>query len=465
MLTISFKILYTILFALANVESVLAHTALKGAGQHLPKTPPPDVSQFNKYLIQSQDGPKQLSEAGKVYSTSLPKLHSAAVSEVISSIPSIPSPLDVVAPSDLGVSSFSFSASDEHIPATPSNVLYSPTTSADAYSTTTTSTSSTSSSPTSLTLSTSAFSIPQHGPGLVIPTSTWDVQASEALSSMHISTAALTVSPSATAASHNAGGVIPDNPNHRTPIIIGCVLIGLLAFSMITCALLNMRRLRNRLFARDLECRLVKDMEKLDSSSVESNSAETKTAGHPSSLPAWLKLPSQISPFHTHRDSLLSYFRAGRDSLISKQAPPQVQKSHRVRVLDIVTDFPRSRFSITSSDYTHSLRSIDSINQLEAPIPRRSVPLLTPQEFFSLASSTTLTSRHSRTGSAPVFGRHRREAGLSLALHRARQMEREEILSKPGTTLRVKSMSLVRNQGLQQKRTHSIAVVGNGEWC
>ncbi|KIK50581.1 hypothetical protein GYMLUDRAFT_252838 [Collybiopsis luxurians FD-317 M1] len=93
----SFKILYAILFALANAESVLAHTALKGAELHLPKTPPPAVSQFNKYLIQSQDGPKQLSEAGKVYSTLLSKLHSAAVSEVISSIPSIPSPLDVVA--------------------------------------------------------------------------------------------------------------------------------------------------------------------------------------------------------------------------------------------------------------------------------------------------------------------------------------------------------------------------------
>lgn len=179
-----------------------------------------------------------------------------------------------------------------------------------------------------------------------------------------------------------------------------------------------------------------------------------------SSFPAWMKLPSQISAFHSHRDSLLSYLYPARNTLVSQQPRP------KDKVIDIVSDFPRSGFSVTSSDYAQSICSVDSNRYLQPAVPRRkSIPLLTPDEFFSLPSSTTIASRHSRKGSAPVFGCYRREAGLSLALSRVRTLEQKIIPeTKSRVKDRAKSMTIIQGRRMP-RRTQSVAVViRNGEW-
>ncbi|KAE9407902.1 hypothetical protein BT96DRAFT_914268 [Gymnopus androsaceus JB14] len=343
--------------------------------------------------------------------------------------------------------------------ATPSTSFVSSFTGIDSSSIPTTSSSSTSVSALE-SLSATLFHL---GPGVVLTdhtTSTLDLH-----SPMPTSPVAFAAAPT----SSNAGAA-HDTSDHRMPIIFGSILSGLLVFSIITCVLLNTKRLRCKLFARgvhhDLDSRVVKDLEDSSVFPVEAKGSGNADGSQPalSSLPAWMKLPSQISPFHNHRDSLLSYFRSGRDSLGSQQSKPQ--KPQKDKVIDIVSDFPRSRFSVTSSDYTHSIRSVDSNRYLQpvAP-PRQSVPLLTPEEFFSLPSSTTIASRHSRMGSAPVFGFRRREAGLSLALSRARSLE-QEVLPNTKSKIkdRAKSMAFVQDRSLQRRRTQSVAVIGNGEW-
>ncbi|KAL0069250.1 hypothetical protein AAF712_003614 [Marasmius tenuissimus] len=119
------------------------------------------------------------------------------------------------------------------------------------------------------------------------------------------------------------------------------------------------------------------------------------------------------------------------------QGPMQDRELARLqnRVIDIVPDFPRSRFSVTSSDLgsIHDPFQIgeaeDDESEADTHIGHDASPLLPPAEFFSLPSTSTIASRHSRRNSAPVFGRHRRVAGLSMAsyrLSRAKSLKSKE---------------------------------------
>ncbi|KAJ4490144.1 hypothetical protein J3R30DRAFT_3419398 [Lentinula aciculospora] len=315
---------------------------------------------------------------------------------------------------------------------------------------------------------------PRLGPGPVIhPT------ASSLTKSLNSVTSEIPYVPSNTMVSdpfivHDPGAAAPET-SHRATVIVGGVLSGLFAFSMITCVLLHMRRLRCMLFARgvhrNLDPLVIKDSEKPSALMPEAN-PEGHTyvdSAQPVSpvFPSWMKLPSQISPFQSHRDSLLSYFRLTRYSTYAQPSKLHPQKPQKTRILDIVPDFPRSRFSVTSSDYSHSINSIEPHPRLEHAIvsSRKSVPLLTPEEFFSLPSSTTIISRHSRAGSAPVFGRHRKDARLDSMLSMAKFSDKgEKPDTRSSTRSRAMSVAVVQSQNLQRRRTRSIAVVENGVW-
>lgn len=83
--------------------------------------------------------------------------------------------------------------------------------------------------------------------------------------------------------------------------------------------------------------------------------------------------------------------------------PPSVNK-----VIDIAPGFPRSKFSVTSSDYPFSVASSARTSSVStSPMPGNSVapsPLLPPYEFFCLPSAPDLQDqRHSRAQSAPIF--------------------------------------------------------------
>ncbi|KAJ3993398.1 hypothetical protein F5050DRAFT_1782081 [Lentinula boryana] len=301
---------------------------------------------------------------------------------------------------------------------------------------------------TSTTVSTSqdASLPPPFGPGLVLHSTT-----SASSDSRTAFVPSNTAKPDPFIA-HGSNATAPE-ASRRTTVVVGSVVSGLFAFSMVTCVLLNMKRLRGILFARGVH----------PETNAKENSSEPSVQLASPVLPTWMKLPSQISPFYNHRDSLLSYFRLARDSASSQPSKQQQRKPQKTRILDIVSDFPRSRFSITSSDYTHSICSIDSNHHLDhASVSPGSVPLLTPEQFFSLPSSTTLISRHSRTGSAPVFGRHWAEGGLNSALGRMQSLEEEE---RPDTNLnaaRSRPLPIMEKPYLQRRRTQSIAVVENG---
>ncbi|KAK1225113.1 hypothetical protein PQX77_011983 [Marasmius sp. AFHP31] len=123
------------------------------------------------------------------------------------------------------------------------------------------------------------------------------------------------------------------------------------------------------------------------------------------------------------------------------QGPMQDRELARLqnRVIDIVPDFPRSRFSVTSSDLgsVHDPFQIgeaeDDESDADTHIGHDASPLLPPAEFFSLPSTSTIASRHSRRNSAPVFGRHRRVAGLSMASYRLSRAK--SLKSKKGTVI------------------------------
>ncbi|KAF9269687.1 hypothetical protein L218DRAFT_983505 [Marasmius fiardii PR-910] len=110
------------------------------------------------------------------------------------------------------------------------------------------------------------------------------------------------------------------------------------------------------------------------------------------------------------------------------------------KVIDIIPDFPRSRFSVTSSDIgslheTFQIGEAEEDEDGDEPYDCRlsDVPLLAPAEFFSLPSTSTVASRHSRRNSAPVFGRTRRVTGLSMEtyrLSRAKSVKSEEASMK-----------------------------------
>ncbi|KAJ7686660.1 hypothetical protein B0H17DRAFT_1136751 [Mycena rosella] len=95
---------------------------------------------------------------------------------------------------------------------------------------------------------------------------------------------------------------------------------------------------------------------------------------------------------------------------------PEEKEKGRSSVVHITRDFPRSKFSVTSSDYPISARDrssssteSDSSSEEDSDSDRESYGsergLMDPAHFFALrASSMAASRRHSRGESAPVFG-------------------------------------------------------------
>ncbi|KAJ3715129.1 hypothetical protein C8R42DRAFT_681760 [Lentinula raphanica] len=306
-------------------------------------------------------------------------------------------------------------------------------------------------------------------PGIVVHTT------APVSSYSHISTASPSTTVSNPYIAHESSiPAVTSDASRHTTVVVGSVVSGLIAFSMITCVLLNMRRLRGTLFTRnvhaDMGAQLVlNDLEKSGAVSPGINAKNCDfhfTQPVSPTFPTWMKLPSQISPFCNHRDSLLSYFGLGRNSISATSFKPPQQKTQRPKVIDIVSDFPRSRFSVASSDYTHSIRSVDSKRQLATVATRKSIPLLTPEEFFSLPSSTTIQLlRHSRNGSAPIFGRQWRVDMLNQTssntedLKADRQGDTHVEIEKDYQLL---SIAAEQKPYLHRRRTRSIAMIANG---
>ncbi|KAJ3783484.1 hypothetical protein GGU10DRAFT_51993 [Lentinula aff. detonsa] len=443
---------------------VLAHPLLP---QHPPEQISPDISQLTEYLFMPAEDSELLGPENTISNfIPSPKFDLLPPAAPIEMIPDITL-------STLSDSSYTESTAFVNGPVftvTSTTEASSDPSSSTAYSSNATPTSTQTTTSTTVSTSQDASPPPPLGPGLVLHSTT------SALSDSRTSMAAFVPSntPKPDPFITDGSSAAAPEASRRTTVVVGSVVSGLFAFSMITCVLLNMRRLRGILFARgahpDTDPQILKDSEKaggfLPENNAKENSSEPSVQLASPVLPVWMKLPSQISPFYNHRDSLLSYFRLARDSASSQPSKQQQRKTQKTRILDIVSDFPRSRFSVTSSDYTHSIRSIDSNHHLDHAVvsPRRSVPLLTPEEFFSLPSSTTLISRHSRTGSAPVFGRHWGEGGLNSALSTMQSLEEEE---RPDTNpnaakSRPLSMTVMEKPYLQRRRTRSIAVVENG---
>jgi hypothetical protein len=93
---------------------------------------------------------------------------------------------------------------------------------------------------------------------------------------------------------------------------------------------------------------------------------------------------------------------------------PEEKEKGRCSVVHITRNFPRSKFSVTSSDYPITTRSSscesesDCSSDTDSESYRHSSygrGLMDPAHFFALrASSMASSHRHSRNGSAPVFG-------------------------------------------------------------
>ncbi|KAJ3985840.1 hypothetical protein F5890DRAFT_1088904 [Lentinula detonsa] len=462
--SLSTILLIGILQTASSSTIVLAHPILP---QHPPEQKSPDISQLTEYLFMPAEDSEFLGPENTISNfIPSPKFDLLPPAAPIEMIPDITL-------STLSDSSYTESTAFVNGPAftVTSTTEASYPSSSTAYSSNATPTSTQTTTSTTVSTSQDASLPPPLGPGLVLHSTT------PALSDSRTSMAAFVPSNTAKPDPFIADGSSAAAPeaSRRTTVVVGSVVSGLFAFSMITCVLLNMKRLRGILFARgahpDMDPQILKDSEKaggfLPENNAKENSSEPSVQLASPVLPVWMKLPSQISPFYNHRDSLLSYFRLARDSTSSQPSKQQHRKPQKNRILDIVSDFPRSRFSVTSSDYTHSICSVDSNHHLDHAVvsPRRSVPLLTPEEFFSLPSSTTLISRHSRTGSAPVFGHHWGEGGLNSALGRMQSLEEEE---RPDTnpdaakSRPLLSMTVIEKPYVQRRRTQSIAVVENG---
>ncbi|KAF8135998.1 hypothetical protein K438DRAFT_1997042 [Mycena galopus ATCC 62051] len=107
------------------------------------------------------------------------------------------------------------------------------------------------------------------------------------------------------------------------------------------------------------------------------------------------------------------------------QAPPEEKEKGRCSVVDISRNFPRSKFSVTSSDYPVSARasscdsesecSSDADSAIYGDISYPGRGLMNPALFFGLRRSSATSSRrssrrHSRNGSLPAFGISRLDA-------------------------------------------------------
>ncbi|KAJ6595760.1 hypothetical protein DFH09DRAFT_1135538 [Mycena vulgaris] len=117
-----------------------------------------------------------------------------------------------------------------------------------------------------------------------------------------------------------------------------------------------------------------------------------------------------IYAFSYHRHQL----RTNRFNMGESRGFPEEKEKGRSSVVHITREFPRSKFSVTSSDYPLSARSSssyesdsssdeDSHSDMENYGSARG--LMDPAHFFTMrASSMAAPRRHSRGESAPVFG-------------------------------------------------------------
>ncbi|KAJ6588858.1 hypothetical protein B0H19DRAFT_1101512 [Mycena capillaripes] len=109
-----------------------------------------------------------------------------------------------------------------------------------------------------------------------------------------------------------------------------------------------------------------------------------------------------------------SYYRyQKRTKMEESPALPEEKEKGRCSVVDITRHFPRSKFSVTSSDYPVSALSSSCESESDCSSDTDSASyrdsyergLMNPAHFFALrASSMASAHRHSRNGSAPVLG-------------------------------------------------------------
>lgn len=206
--------------------------------------------------------------------------------------------------------------------------------------------------------------------------------------------------PESTPPSNTADQSVHDHP-HPAPvdklIVIGCVLGGMIVLSLLVFLTFNF--LVSSVCKR--EKKIVLSNSKLSPFYKANKEDELDMSTDSVNNSTWPKFPP---PSATYRQK-------------EKQAGSLGPPTHRVlsKVMDITPGFPRSKFSMTISDYTHSPRSSVNSSVVSMPpipivgqVPSAAPALLSPSEFFSLSSSSdlrrSLSSGHSRIHSAPIFG-------------------------------------------------------------
>ncbi|GLB42148.1 hypothetical protein LshimejAT787_1101630 [Lyophyllum shimeji] len=172
---------------------------------------------------------------------------------------------------------------------------------------------------------------------------------------------------------------------------------------------------------------------------------------------SWTKIKSPPPPPPSFQDSekdvilytppwmeSSSISEGSRDSSAGPHTPLHVQVARNEckagKVLDIGPNDPRSKFSVTSSDYPYSLSSARSSVPAADPEPEHehsmTSPLLPAYEFFCLPGNGNSTDsesfedheheqRHSRAHSVPIFG-HAASRGVMV---RAPQHRRSRSIS------------------------------------
>ncbi|KAF9467820.1 hypothetical protein BDZ94DRAFT_1247819 [Collybia nuda] len=242
------------------------------------------------------------------------------------------------------------------------------------------------------------------GPGIVVlptpvPTSTPTTHATE---------------PSST--SDSASPEIHPYPvPARKLIIIGSVMGAILASTLLSYILLNHRCLGL--------CRKKKSERQswvTFRSTPDEREPKEKGKGIDSPTPPWLRLSSSLS--------------SNGSTFVPKTPEAKNAPYTQSRIIDISPDFPRSKFSVTSSDYPCSPSSSNP-SFVSAPStmtrdPAIPPPLMAPAEFFCLPSAPDLQNpRHSRIRSEPVFGHVLPTPSQSLATIRSGEHRRSKSVS------------------------------------
>ncbi|KAF8068857.1 hypothetical protein FPV67DRAFT_1668911 [Lyophyllum atratum] len=225
------------------------------------------------------------------------------------------------------------------------------------------------------------------GPGPLVPTSVADPEAKPPMNS------AVPSVPQATA----NGPAENSSPPARKLTVLGVVMGGLMVLLLLVYAFVN-----RRVFAA-CSRRKKTDPEK----------KWTKVASPPLPPPSFrdsakdaLYVPPWSQKFASSWSSEVS-----QDSSTGLQTPPLgAMVPHETKVLDITSGYPRSKFSVTSSDYPYSL--ISSARTSGPMLPSADgqhtadSPLLPAYEFFNLPSNPESfdDNHHSRAHSVPVFG-------------------------------------------------------------